>query len=333
MAEAYQTIEVRHPRFPLATFPTPLERAQHLEAALAPGTPGGMPRIYLKRDDLLSLGMGGNKVRNLEFAIGQALAESATEVVTSGRQQSNHCRLTAAACARAGLGVHVVLSGREPASFTGNLLLGRLLGSTIHFVGSDDRAVRQQMVSDVAREIAQAHGRPYVIPVGGSDARGALGHALAAEELLRQCDALGERLGALVLATATGGTQAGMLAGLRRLGSDAPIYGFAVAKSAPELAFDVLRMANEVSRAIGGRPLQAPDVIVDGSCLGEGYGAPTLEGQRAIEVLARSEGVFADPVYTGKALAGLFAFVREGRLRPGDCVVFLHTGGTPALFA
>ncbi len=327
------TLVPAHPRLHLAALPTPLERMPRLEAALRDEGCARVPRLYLKRDDMLSLGLGGNKVRNLEFSFGAAMAVGATDVVTAGRAQSNHCRLTAAACARAGMTAHLVLSGDEPARNTGNLLLDRLLGARIYFTSSDDRGVREARVAEVVRQIEVRGGRAYVIPVGGSDVRGALGHTLAAAELARQMREIGEDVPAVVLATATGGTQAGMLAGFRKLGLAVPVYGIAVAKSADELAASVLRLANDVAAELAVERFEAADIDIDGSMLGGGYGVPSSDGVRAAEMLARCEGVVADPVYTGKGFAGLLAMIRGDRFEPESAVVFLHTGGWPAIFA
>ncbi len=332
MTEDYQKLIPPYPRVRLATLPSPIERASRLEAALRTES-AAVPRIYLKRDDVLSLGFGGNKIRNLEFSIARALDEGATDIVTSGRLQSNHCRLTAAACARSGLRAHLVFSGARPASATGNLLLDELLGARAYFAGSDDREARRKWVDLVAFGLENFGRRAHIIPVGGSDARGALGHVLAAAELLDQMAAMDERLSAVVLATATGGTQAGMLAGFAKLGAAVPIHAFAVAKSAEELRAGVSRLVREVTSDIGCPPPSQESILIDGSALGSGYGARTTESQDAIELLARSEGVFADPVYTGKALAGLLALIRAGQFSPDDAVVFIHTGGASALFA
>jgi 1-aminocyclopropane-1-carboxylate deaminase/D-cysteine desulfhydrase-like pyridoxal-dependent ACC family enzyme len=292
-----------------------------------------VPRIYIKRDDLLSLGLGGNKIRNLEFLIAHAVEGGATDVVTAGRLQSNHCRLTSAACARAGLGAHLVFLGAPPAVSSGNFLLDRIFGANVYFTCSDDRASRAAWIDMLMSALSDLGRRPYFIPVGGSDARGAVGHALAAQELAQQLSAAGELQHTIVLATATGGTQAGMLAGLRKLELDVPVYGFAVAKSADELAMDVLRIANEVCRAIGARLIDGTKVVVDGAFLGDGYGIPSPPGHSAIDLLARTEGVLADPVYTGKGVAGLLGLVRAGAFLLDECVVYVHTGGGPALFA
>lgn len=323
--------DVTLPRVRLASLPTPLERAERLEDALAPEI-RQTPRIYLKRDDLLSLGMGGNKVRNLEFSLGAALAAGATDIVTAGRLQSNHCRLTAAACARAGLQAHLVFSGTQPQSPSGNLLLDRLFGAAWYFTNSADTSLRQPLVDDVAARLKREGRTPYVLPVGGSDATGAVGHALAAAELRQQLEEVDAGSTHVVLATATGGTQAGMLAGFRRCGADVPITGFAVARSADQLSATVAAIARDVGETLGIRSF-APDVDVRGDALGDGYGVPTTAGAEAMRLLARTEGVVLDPTYTGKAFAGLLAMLREGLLRDSEVVVFIHTGGAPALFA
>jgi len=333
VTEDYQTFLPPYPRFPLATFPSPLERAERLEAALRAEGGFAVPGIYLKRDDVLSLGLGGNKIRNLEFLIGEALARGAANVVTVGRQQSNHCRLTAAACARAGLAAHLVFSGRRPAVLSGNLLLDDLLGAQLHFSDAEGSDWRARLAEDVGSELRAAGRRPYAIPVGGSDPRGALGHALAALELRDQFRAMDLELAAVVLATATGGTQAGLLAGLRTLRIGASVHGFAVAKGAPELSEDIAGIASAIRRDLHGPDLTRDDIIVDGSMLGGGYGVPTEAAASAIRLLARTEGVFADPVYTGKAVAGLLALIRSGRFEERETIAFIHTGGAPALFA
>jgi 1-aminocyclopropane-1-carboxylate deaminase/D-cysteine desulfhydrase-like pyridoxal-dependent ACC family enzyme len=333
VAEDYQNFIPAHPRVRLATLPTPLERADRLEAALRDEGVARVPPILLKRDDVLSLGGGGNKVRSLEFSIGQALAAGATDVVTAGRQQSNHCRLTAAACARVGLRAHLALTGSAPEAYTGNLLLDRLFGAKIYFTGSDDRAARAQCVAKIVEDVRAAGAVPYEIPVGGSDARGAVGHMLLAKEIVEQCEARRIDVSTIVLASATGGTQAGLLCGLRKLGRGIAVHAFTVAWPAAELRDAVTRIASELVRDAGAPAVISDDVIIDEGELGAGYGKETDASRAAMAMLARTEGVVADPVYTSKAMAGLLALVREGRLRGESAVVFVHTGGSPALFA
>lgn len=331
--DAYRNFVPDYPRFSLTALPSPLDRALRLEGVLQDEGSVAVPRLYLKRDDLLSLALGGNKIRNLEFIIGDAIEAGATDVVTAGRVQSNHCRLTAAACVRAGLRAHLVLSGSEPPDGTGNLLLDRLLGASVHFTGSDDRAAREAAVRGVVAGLERRGGRPYVIPVGGSDPRGAIGHVLAALELSQQLDAEGKRPTAIVLATATGGTQAGLVMGFRKLGMAAGVHGFAVAKSVDELRGDVRRLCEALAPELGVTPPPDDEIRIDGAMLGAGYGVPSGAGAAASELLARTEGVLADPVYTGKGFAGLLSLVRSGSFAEDEVVVFIHTGGGPALFA
>lgn len=320
------------PRVRLAHLPTPLDRALRLEQVLRDEGARSL-RIYIKRDDLLSLAMGGNKIRNLEFSLGKARAEGATDVVTVGRAQSNHCRLTAAACAKVGLRAHLVMSGEQPAAAQGNLLLSELFGATVHFIGKEDRTEREATAARVCEEIVAGVGRPVLLPVGGSDARGAIGHALLAHEIVVQCEAIDERPDAVVLATATGGTQAGLVAGLRKLELTTNVIGYSVHKPADASATEVLTLAREVAELIGAEAPADEDVHVDDSQLGADYGVPTAAGGAAIELLARTEGLLLDPVYTAKAMAGLLAMIRAGTSGEDAAVVFIHTGGAPVLFA
>ena len=331
MAQAYQNLIPNHPRFSLATFPSPLHRVERFEAALRDVGCAAVPRIYLKRDDLLSLGLGGNKIRNLEFLIGRALADGATDVITEGRQQSNHCRLTAAACAKAGLAAHIVLNGTKPATRRGNLLLDVLFGADVVFVGSDDRKARADHVRQLEDTLRSDGKTTFTIRVGGSDMLGALGHVLLAAELRDQMDALDEDQFTTVLATATGGTQAGLLSGLCKIRRPPDVVGLAVAKSDVELRHDVAELAAEIGAEIGAS-VPAEAVVVDERALGGGYGVTSGAGTEAIAALARSEGIVADPVYTGKGLAGLISLIRERRWSDSQVVVFVHTGGSPALF-
>lgn len=301
------------PRFHLLDGPSPLQRWERFEQSL-----GGRTSIWAKREDLLPLAFGGNKLRNLEFLVGAALAEGADTLVTSGRRWSNHCRLTAAAGARAGLGVHLVVSGPATDPPNPGVVLDRLLGATVHQARTEDRAERAALVEAVVGQLRSAGRRPYVVPVGGSGLPGVYGQLLAAEELLDQAGAADIRPDVVVVPSATGGTQAGLAAGL-----DVRVVGVAVAHPA-----EVLRPAIEAAiRDLGGRRSVE---IVDGF-LGDGYGRPTPAASEATELLARTEGVLVDPIYTAKALAGLVSLVRSGELH-GQTVVFWHAGGLPGLF-
>ena len=315
------------PRFALLDGPSPLTRLRRSSAAL-----GGAAEIWIKREDLLPLAFGGNKLRNLEFLVGAALAEGAETLITSGRRWSNHCRLTAAAGARAGLAVHVVLTGPPPpAGEEGpNHRLDELLGATVRATATDDRAERTALVEAIAAAERAAGRRPYVIGVGGTGLIGASGQVLAGLEVAAQLNAAGIGDATIILPSATGGTQAGVLAGLALAAPPTrSVVGIAVA--AP--AVDLRPAIESILEGLGplARVRVPPDAIVlDDDQLGDGYGRPTAAADEAARLLARTEGILVDPIYTAKALAGLIARVRDGRL--SGPVVFWHAGGTPGIF-
>jgi D-cysteine desulfhydrase len=312
------------PRFPLVDGPSPFHPLPRFSEAL-----GGRTDVWIKREDLLPLAFGGNKLRNLEFLVGAALAEGADTLVTSGRRWSNHCRLTAAAGARAGLDVHLVLSGPPPARPGANQRLDELLGAAVHVTATDDRKDRQAVVERVTDELRSAGRRPFVIDVGGTGPIGAAGHVLAGIEAIGQAAASGAQPSALVLPSATGGTHGGLLAGLRHAGSRARVTGVAVAAPADELRPVITRLLGDLE-SIAGVSVDPREIELSDVERGPGYGVRTSDAEEAARLLARTEGIFVDPVYTAKALAGLIARVREGRLT--GPVVFWHAGGTPALF-
>jgi 1-aminocyclopropane-1-carboxylate deaminase/D-cysteine desulfhydrase-like pyridoxal-dependent ACC family enzyme len=313
------------PRFPLLDGPSPLHRLDRLSVAL-----GGRAAVWIKREDLLPLAFGGNKLRNLEFLVGAALAEGADTLVTSGRRWSNHARLTAAAGARAGLEVHLILTGPALDPPGPNQRLDELLGAVVHVTDGPEREEREALVEAVTGRLRDAGRRPYVVGVGGSGALGAAGQVLAALEALEQAAAFGMAFDSIVVPSATGGTQAGLLAGLRLGGSEATVEGVAVAHPAA-----TLRPAIEATlAALGtrlGRVLDPAEVRLDDAERGPGYGRPTAAAEEATRLLARTEGLLVDPIYTAKALAALVRRVRAGEL-DGRTVLFWHAGGTPGLF-
>ncbi len=312
------------PRFPLIDGPSPLQELPRFSAAL-----GGTADVWIKREDLLPLAFGGNKLRNLEFLVGEALAAGADTLVTSGRRWSNHCRLTAAAGARAGLAVHLVLSG-PPGSPPGpNERLDALLGATIHVAATDVRADREALVAGVAQDLRAAGRRPFVVAVGGSGSTGAAGQVLAGIEAARQANSVAISPSHVVLPSATGGTQAGVLAGFRFAGSEARVVGVAVAAPANELRPTVAGLLEGLALFVG-MEVDPAEIYLTDDQRGQGYGVATAAAQQATELLARTEGILVDPIYTAKALAELIAGVRDGRLE--GTVVFWHAGGTPALF-
>ena len=318
------------PRHRLIGEPSPFHRLDRLERLL-----GSRTELWIKREDLLPLAFGGNKLRNLEFLIGAALADGADTLITSGRRWSNHCRLTAAAGAHAGLAVHLVLSGppaeaADPSRHSPAASLEALLGAQVTQLPTADREAREQAVTAIAERVRSAGGRPYVIPVGGTGLPGAWGQVLAVDELLAQAADRNAMPDLIVLPSATGGTQAGLLAGLRAGGSAASVRGVLVARTDDELRPAITATLDELGRGLG-RPVPADEIELDPSQLGDGYGSPTAAADEATALLARSEGILVDPIYTAKALAGLVEGVRSGRW-DGRRVVFWHAGGTPGLF-
>jgi len=312
----------RH-RIGLANLPTPLDDAPRLTAAL------GGPRILVKRDDLTGLALGGNKARKLELLAAQALDAGADMLVTGGGVQSNHARITAAAANRLGLDCHLVLAGPEPENAGGNLLLDRLLGASIEFGASDEYARLEQAILDATNRLAAAGRHPFSIPIGGASVTGVIAYADAVDELRAQLDDAGIGLPDwIVVADGSGGTHAGILAGL----GDAitRVVGVDVG-TRPDLDTAVARLAREAAAA-SARAQPAGAVIVDHDHSGDGYGKLSAAAIEAIRLAARTESLVLDPVYTGKAMAALVTRVRDGRIGAGDSVVFWHTGGAPALF-
>jgi 1-aminocyclopropane-1-carboxylate deaminase/D-cysteine desulfhydrase-like pyridoxal-dependent ACC family enzyme len=321
------------PRAVLATLPTPLE--------VGPTLPGGA-RLLMKRDDLSGLGGGGNKARKLEFLCGAALAERADALVTVGAAQSNHCRMTAAAGAKLGLEVHLVLSGDEPArgGATGNQLLATLFGAQLHYTGVPDHHWGELEIAreSVTGALAADGLRPYSIPMGGSTATGALGYASAMFELLDQLDAAGSAPSTIVFTSSSGGTHAGLLAGRAAAlaaGRTCPdILAVGVAKGVNLGYPDVAALAGETLELMGlDVTVEEGDVEIDTRWIGDDYAVPTEAGDAAILWAASHGGWLLDRTYSGKGFAGLSGAAAEGRFAKGSDVVFVHTGGWPALFA
>ena len=318
-------------RYGLAHLPTPLEPLDRLREHLGVGA-----RLFIKRDDCTGLALGGNKTRKLEYLIGDALRQGATAVISEGGLQSNHVRQTAAAAARAKLGCHLVLDHKVPVDTpnyrgNGNFLLDRVLGATVHLCAKGEaRAARMQTV---AAELRRQEQVPYLIPTGGSNEVGALGYVAAMQELQQQAAAAGLAIDRIVSASSSGGTQAGLLAGKALTGARAKVSGVDVDGDPDTMVAEVTRIAALCAPKVGVAARQlSPVDIVRGHC-GEGYGIPTPGMTEAVGLLARLEGIVLDPVYTGKAMAGLIAMLRSGEIGPRETVVFIHTGGAPALFA
>ncbi len=318
------------PRVPLAHLPTPLEHLPRLSAEL------GGPQIYVKRDDCTGLATGGNKTRKLEFSMAAALEAGADTIVTVGAVQSNHVRQAAAAACKLGLACEVLLEHRvsDPSEYytaSGNVLLDRIFDANLREYpdGTDFDAAMEA----VAGEVRSAGGTPYIIPGGASNPVGALGYVNCVIEMLGQFEEQGLDISHIVTATGSAGTQAGLVVGLKALESDIPLLGIGVNVPQDEQEQKVYDLACETAGFIG-KPgcVAREDVVANCNYVGAGYGVPTESMNEAVLMLARTEGLLFDPVYSGKALAGMIDLIRTGRLGDGN-IVFLHTGGAAALFA
>jgi D-cysteine desulfhydrase family pyridoxal phosphate-dependent enzyme len=318
----------RFPRIELARLPTPIELLPRLTAHL------GGPQLYVKRDDLTGLGLGGNKLRKLEFLLGEARAHNADTVLTVGAMQSNHVRQTAAGCARLGLDCELILrrGGHVTDAYLhgGNVLLDRLFGARLHVLESQES--REERMAMREAELRAEDRRPYCIPVGGSCGLGNLGYAACAAEILTQSAELAVRFDAVVVATGSGGTQGGLVAGMRWL-QGVPVIGIAVEGTRREQEALATGQAVETLGMLGdGTAVSEASVVVMDEFVGPGYARPTDAMREAVSLAARFEGLVLDPVYTGKAFAGFIALARSGRYGRDQSLLFVHTGGAPGLF-
>lgn len=312
------------PRTHLAHLPTPLEKLPRLSEELSG------PTIWLKRDDCTGLGLGGNKTRKLEYLLGEAISAGRDTVVTFGAMQSNHCRQTAAACARLGLACHLVLTDQVSSSDDryhsgGNVLLDRLFGATLHVVSAGDRDTVRAVLNDL-----QEKTRLYVIPAGGSNATGALGYARCAWEIIEQCQQAAFTPDLIAHASSSAGTQAGLLWGLERMNANVQLLGFNVYHEDPDsLIQNIKAIIDDLDTQHQTKTKSPPEV--NHAYLGPGYGQISDETIAAIRLAATLEGIVFDPVYSGKALAGLIDQINIGIYSKQDHVVLIHTGGAPAL--
>jgi len=328
----------RFPRRRYSAAPTPIDPAPRFSAALAATCPGGRgPEVWIKRDDMLGLFPGGNKTRKLEFLAGEALAQGADTLITCGAPQSNHCRITLAAAVREGLRCRFIIEERVPGSYSptasGNNFMFRLLGVdaiTVVPAGSDMLAAMQQE----AAQVRAAGGRPYIIPGGGSNAVGGLGYVACAQELQQQFFDSGERFDRVVVGSGSSGTHGGLLAGFLGNRIDIPILGIGVSRDPPDQEPLVHREAQAVADLLDvGLHIPREAVRSVGGYWRPKYSVPNPMMVEAVQMLARTEAILLDPVYTGKIMAGLIGLARAGELAPGERVLFLHTGGLPSLHA
>jgi D-cysteine desulfhydrase family pyridoxal phosphate-dependent enzyme len=315
-------------RIDLGYFPTPIEPLPRIGASLG-------ITLHIKRDDYTGFGGGGNKVRKLEYLMADALARQAGVLITTGGHQSNHARMVAAAARKFGMEAVLVLRGDAPEAYQGNLLLDRLFGATLEFLDPDDyfHLIDERMEAH-ARMAREAGRVPYVIPLGGANPLGAMGYVRAVEEMVMQLKASGAAPPDVVAApVGSGGTLAGLHVGVRRHWPDARVLGISVSRDAAWFQQRVAEMAGECAALLGWeRAFRPEDVWIEDRHVGPGYGKPSEGGVAAIRRLAREEGVLLDPVYTGKAMDGLFALVGSGAIAQGAHVLFVHCGGSPALY-
>ena len=321
----------RYPRVRFSHGPTPLEPMDNLSQLL------DGPRLFVKRDDCTGLATGGNKTRKLEFLMGEALEEGADTAITQGAVQSNHARQTAAAATMLGLKCEIILERRveDPGpqyDEGGNVFLNRLFGANIRHVpgGSDMTAA----LDEVAEEVRGNGGKPYVIPGGGSNPVGALGYVNCAIELLQQANDMGIKIDTVVHGTGSAGTQAGLVVGLEGTNSGITVYGISVRQPKEKQEEAVHKLTSSTAEFVGLKGGVARDrIIANGDYVGGGYGVPTPGMVEAVTLTARLEGILLDPVYSGKAMAGLIDLCRKGFFKKDETVVFLHTGGSAGLFA
>ena len=309
-------------RLKFAHLPTPIEALPRLSNAL------GRPRLLIKRDDQTGLAFGGNKTRKLEFLVAEARDQGANTLISGGALQSNHCRQTAAAAARFGFKCILVLTGDEPKQPSANLLLDELFGAEIVYV--PERKDRDRILQETFNRAGKEGLKPYLVPYGGSNAAGALGYTFAMKELMEQ-EANADWI---VFATSSGGTHAGLVLGQRMFGYGGKVLGISVDESEEWLKRNVSEVASLTSEKLGKRIQFTPDeVLANANYCSPGYGVLTEAEREAIHLFATYEGVLLDPVYTGRAAAGLIDLIRKGFFKNDERVLFLHTGGQPALFA
>jgi D-cysteine desulfhydrase len=316
------------PRVSLGFLPTPIERLARLGGKLG-------IELMMKRDDFTGFGGGGNKVRKLEYLMAEAIDAGAQVLITTGGHQSNHARMVAAAACRFGMKAVLVLRGNPPVEYQGNLLLDRLFGAEFEFLPPDEYFALIDGRMDAHAQAAEAAGRkPYIIPLGGANALGAMGYVRAVEEMTAQLDALGGKAPDIVLApVGSGGTLAGLEVGIRRHWPGTRVVGISVSRDRAWFQDRVSRMCNECAGLLGWDEQWKPDDIwIEDGFVGPGYGVPSDGSVRAIRETGSLEGTLLDPVYTGKAMDGLTSLVERGAIAQGSRVLFIHCGGGPSLF-
>jgi len=316
------------PRLELAKLPTPLDRVENLGKSL------GNLDLWFKRDDLTGFGLGGNKVRSLEYLAADAMKVNSNILITGGSSGSNHVRTTMAVAAHLGLKGVAVLSGTRPSKANGNLLLNQLLDAKLVFTGNPDRSYIDNYIEDEAERLRGKGESPYMIRRGGVSSLGCIGYVSAAVEICSQLQSLNLNPDILLCATGCGVTQAGLLVGFKLMGLNCRLYGITVSRTRDECIAYIKQLINETEDVLGlDSRVKNDEIFVFDEYIGEGYSVPTSEGIDAIRLVAQTEGIFLDPIYTGKAMAGLTDLVKKDLIGSDNTVIFLHTGGSPSIFS
>ncbi len=316
------------PRLELAKLPTPLDRVENLGKSL------GDLDLWFKRDDLTGFGLGGNKVRSLEYLAADAMKVNSNILITGGSPGSNHVRTTMAVAAHLGLRGVAVLSGTRPSKANGNLLLNQLLNAKLIFTGNPDRSYIDNYIKIETERLRGNGESPYMIRRGGVSSLGCIGYVSAAVEICSQLQSLNLNPDILLCATGCGVTQAGLLVGFKLMGLNCRLYGITVSRSRDECVAYIKQLINETEDVLGlDSRVKNDEIFVFDEYIGDGYSVPTSEGIDAIRLVAQTEGIFLDPIYTGKAMAGLTDLVKKDLIGSDNTVIFLHTGGSPSIFS
>lgn len=315
----------RFPREALSLLPTPLHHLPRLSQLLG-------YQLFIKRDDLTGFSLGGNKTRKLDFLIAAALNQGYTTIIGVGANQSNFCRILANAAVRYGFKIHLVLRGQPDAQPTGNLRIDHLLGAVIHHIDTPHSSEAMALASSLKVQLEAQGERVFLLPPGGSVPIGALGYVAGWEEIHTQLNALPQKIGVVMHASSSSGTQAGLVLGQALTQWPGRIIGVSVDEPKPDLVNNVRQLAMATAELIGAQP-NLPAIEVEDGFIGPGYGIPTPECREAVELFAKTEGIYLDYVYTGKAAAALIAYCRQRKFSPTEGILFLHTGGNVQLFA
>lgn len=317
----------KYKRLEMFVRPTPLHELPRLQKVI-----NCKPRIFIKRDDLTGVGLGGNKTRKLCYVFPEALEQRADVILTWAGVQSNHCRQTLAMARQLGMQCHLILEGDRPKKFQGNTLVFSLLGAKIHFIG--DGGDGEKETKRIAENLRSSGKNPFVVPIGASKPPGTLGYVEAVKEIAKQADELGLTFNHAFLASGSGGTQAGAEVGARELYPSMRIHGVSVSRVKEEQQLLTASLVNDTYKFLNiNKKISSKEISIFDQYYGDGYAVPTKEGITAIKLIGKTEGLLLDPVYTGKAMAGMLDLLNRGFFSASEAVVFFHTGGFPVNFS